>query len=177
MSIHSGTRPGARVMQAGQFVLIPLILFLVVVVRTAHADSDFVPVDLGTLGGGASQATAVNARGQVVGYSYLVGNLSAHAFSWTAMDGMVDLGTLGGTFVTIATAVNDPGQVVGFSFTAGDVFPHAFSWTATGGIVDLGTLGGSYSIAVAVNDRGQVVGFSNPTPLSQEHAVLGEVSH
>ena len=42
-----------------------------------------------------SYATAVNARGQVVGGSQTA-NGSNHAFSWTAEEGMVDLGSLGG---------------------------------------------------------------------------------
>ena len=52
-------------------------------------------VDLGTLGGAYSQAVAVNDNGQVVGSSRLA-ERRAHAFSWTAAGGMVDLGTLGG---------------------------------------------------------------------------------
>ena len=72
------------------------------------------------------------------------GDAETHAFSWTQADGMVDLGTLGGTS-SIAFAVNEGGQVVGDSRTAGDAATHAFSWTEEGGMVDLGTLGGTFS--------------------------------
>ncbi len=62
-------------------------------------------LDLGTLGGRDSQATDVNDDGQVVGWAYTVGSVVScppgpcirHAFLWTATDGMVSLGTLGGT--------------------------------------------------------------------------------
>ena len=121
-------------------------------------------VDLGTLGGRSSLATAVNERGQVIGYSFTADG-SYHGFFWTAQGGMVDLGTL-----VEPAAVNERGQVVGRYATA-DGDSHAFLWTAQGGMVDLGTLGGSYSYATAVNERGQVVGASQ-TADGSGHAFL-----
>src|SRR5215467_1771693 len=78
-----------------------------------------VAVDLGTLGGSYSVATAVNANGQVIGFSYLAGDMAQHAFLWTAA-GLtpVDLGTLGGTS-SVATAVNANGRVIGYSEIVG----------------------------------------------------------
>src|SRR5262245_26679368 len=74
-----------------------------------------------------------------------------HAFLWTATDGMLDLGSLGGTF-SQAGAVNTSRQVVGSSYAgAGPFSHHAFLWTAADGMVDLGTLGGNISQAFAVN--------------------------
>src|SRR5438094_792354 len=100
-------------------------------------------IDLGTLGGAYSAATAVNDSGQVVGESDPAdGNRHRHAFSWTTAGGMVDLGTLLGGPRSTATAVNDSGQVVGVSVITDDASSfHAFLWTAAGGMVDLGTLG------------------------------------
>jgi len=69
-------------------------------------------IDLGTLGGNASSANAVNNRGQVSGEAlntipdpytsnfnnfYISGATQVHAFRWTRSRGMQDLGTLGGT--------------------------------------------------------------------------------
>jgi probable HAF family extracellular repeat protein len=73
--------------------------------------------DLGTLGGTASRAAGINARGQIVGDSYLNGNTVDHAFLYS--NGvMSDLGTLGGSNSS-AVAINDLGQVVGSSQTLG----------------------------------------------------------
>jgi probable HAF family extracellular repeat protein len=163
-------------MPARQFVFLPLVLLFLALVGTPRAaippdadDADFVPVDLGTLGGSISAAAAVNARRQVVGYSATADG-TRHAFLWTAIGGMVDLG--GG----VARAVNAHGQVVGVSIFPTAEAGHAFSWTARGGMVDLGTLGGFFSQANAVNARGQVVGFGTPTPAGAQHAVLWDVS-
>jgi probable HAF family extracellular repeat protein len=109
--------------------------------------------DLGTLGGGSSQAFGINKKGQVVGQS------SYHAFSWE--DGtMTDLGTLVGGQQSSAEDINVASQVVGWSQTSGgDGERHAFLWQ-NGAMQDLGTLGGLESGATAINNSGQVVGFA-----------------
>jgi titin len=111
--------------------------------------------DLGTLGGTFSQATAINATGQVAGTSTM-GNGHQHAFLWTQSGGMRDLGTLGGAN-SYALAVSEDGQIVGSSQTA-DGHERAFSWTKAGGMVDLGAVGGDDSVAQGVNAAGKVVG-------------------
>lgn len=112
-------------------------------------------------GGPITMPNAASDWGQVVGSGFLGDGVTLHAFSWTPRDGMVDLGTLGGTYST-AKGVANRGQVVGSSTTA-DGSLHAFLWTREAGMVDLGTLGGTWSDAFAVNARGQVVG-SSTTP-------------
>src|SRR5829696_1759515 len=94
------------------------------------ASAQSMVVDLGTIGGALhSSANKISNHGQVVGQLTDVGNTTHHAFSWTAANGMVDLGTFGGSF-SFPNAVNERGMVVGLSKTAGDVESHAFSWTA-----------------------------------------------
>jgi len=122
--------------------------------------------NLGTLGGLNSQATGINASGQVVGSSQLDPSspLSAdpatRAFRFSGGT-MTNLGTLGGT-TSVGNAINASGQVVGSSETAaGDT--RAFRTAANGLITlgsDLGTLGGLNSQAFGINASGQVVGSS-----------------
>src|SRR5262249_54957823 len=120
-------------------------------------------VDLGTLGGSRSYASGINDAGVIVGYSFLPGDTDFHAFRWTAREGMVDLGTLGGW--SIATAVNANGAVVGTSSIPSGpaAVQHAFVWSPEHRMVDLGAIGGSESHAVAVSDNDTVVGYNART--------------
>src|SRR5439155_16140122 len=105
------------------------------------------------------------------------GDVETHAFVWTQSGGMVDLGSLGGTF-SQAIAVNKNGMVIGSSAIPGDPMrnavldTHAFVWTQARGLVDLGTLGGSTSSASAMNDQGVVVGSSTTSGNAQTHAFV-----
>src|SRR5205807_2389495 len=158
-----GTRsaPGARVrlriVREGGLVLVLLAVLFAAHAASAHvAPGPFIPIDLGTLGGGAagrfaaaSWAAAMSSKSQVVGSSYVPDLDTAHAFSWTRAGGMIDLGTLGGSS-SFAVAVSDGGQVVGSSYSAGGEV-HAFSWTEAGGMIDLGTFGGFFTSPSAVN--------------------------
>ena len=67
---------------------------------------------------------SVNDNAQVVGTDYLnyPESLTAHAFSCTREGGVVNLGTLGGSY-SEAVAVNNSGHVVGQSFTTYDQGP------------------------------------------------------
>ena len=70
--------------------------------------------DLRTLGGTHSFAHGINAAGQVVGRSYLPGDLAHHAFLYSGGT-MTDLNALvpAGVIVTNATGINAEGQIVG----------------------------------------------------------------
>lgn len=123
-------------------------------------------VDLGTLGGASSTAYGVSADGAVVVGSAMTaaviccGYYWPHglwlAFRWTSNDGMVDLGTLGGSYSDAVAASADGAVVVGDTQTA-DFAHRAFRWTSAGGMVDLGALGGTDSWAKAVSLDGTVV--------------------
>ena len=90
--------------------------------------------DLGVLAvGGASRANATSSTGSIiVGWADVqVGsNLEQHAMKYDAVNGMVTLGTLGGT-TSYANGVSADGSViVGSSTIAGDAAQHAFIYTS-----------------------------------------------
>jgi probable HAF family extracellular repeat protein len=105
-------------------------------------------IDLGTLGGESSYATAMNNRGDVVGSS-AVADGSYHGFLWRRGK-MLDLGLFR------PVNINNKGQVVGTL----DNQNTAYLWFK-GTLTNLGTLGGLSSYPTAINDRGQVVGMSD----------------
>lgn len=116
--------------------------------------------DLGTLGTASaySDASHINARGQIVGSSRLTHSSSdSRAFVW--QDGaMTDLGTLGGP-QSWAVDINERGQVVGTSMVANHLLV-AFLWEH-GVMIPLVVSDGepAPSSAVAISESGQVVGF------------------
>jgi probable HAF family extracellular repeat protein len=121
-------------------------------------------LDIPTLGGTLASAQCVNNRGQVIGQSYVTGDVGCpdfcdqHAFLWDHGT-LTDLGTLGGSF-SIALWLNDEGEAVGLAYTPGDELFHATLWSK-GMITDLGTLPGDcFSVANAINSKGQIAGQS-----------------
>jgi probable HAF family extracellular repeat protein len=123
-----------------------------------YAESTYTAVDLGTLGGSSTVASAINSAGVIVGGSYTVGNAEYHAFRYES-GVMTDLGTLGGNY-SLAFDINDTGAIVGYSARADGVTLPAFRYES-GVMQDLGTLGGTQSSAGAINEAGEVVGGSS----------------
>ena len=127
-------------------------------------------IDLGTLGGAESIATAINDAGQIVGYISRDSHATyaAHRGYLLVRDTLTDLGSLGGENTT-PVAINNSGQVVGYAQTSSGE-PHAFVYN--GKILDLGTLaGGSQSLAFGINDAGEIVGAAD-TSARVLHAFL-----
>lgn len=127
---------------------------------SVSAASLYVAIQLGTLGGSFSHGTAINASGQVTGYSSPPGDQTCHAFLYTAGT-MKDLGTLGGQD-SYGVGVNASGQVTGGADNGlQDTYHRAFIY-AGGTMVDLGTLSGvGVSQAAGINDSGQVIGVTD----------------
>lgn len=120
---------------------------------------------LGTLGGTGGYANGVNDAGQVVGYSYLPGNASWHAYLYDGT--MRDLGTLGGA-LSSGNSINAAGQVAGFSMTVENT-EHAFRYSG-GKMTSLGTLGGRDSRGIGINAKGDVTGSSSMPGNTATHA-------
>lgn len=130
-------------------------------------------------------ATAINDRGQVVGYTYEADTYQ-FATLWTRTDGMV---LFAGSYPPFfGNSINIYGHVVGQNGNSGTyTVGHATLWNNASDLLgtDLGTLGGAAealdygSAANHVNDLGQIVGWSTTTPIghwnyvgSPVHAVL-----
>jgi probable HAF family extracellular repeat protein len=122
-----------------------------------RADLDHL-VDLGTVGGPHSMATAVNQSGDIAGWSFQDDN-STLACRWSA-SGPTILGTLGPFPQSEALAMNGAAHAVGYSYPPGSS-AHAFL-VSVGPMRDLGTFPpATTSKALAVNNYDDVVGSTD----------------
>lgn len=133
---------------------------------------------LPTLGGNNGYATAINNRGQIVGWAETDTPdatcnppqvLGFRAVLWTPKRGGYqarELPPYPGHTASAATAINERGQVVGISGTCDNAFgrfsaERAVLWDKDR-VIDIGNLGGiAWNTPVAINERGDIVGFSN----------------
>ncbi len=126
--------------------------------------------DLGTLGGAFTYAHAMNASGQVVGYSELDDG-SVHAFLYDPAHGMQDLTLRGGQTLSVQ-AINNAGLMTG-SMNVGGA-SHLFRWSGQGAVQDLGALNGDYAqtIGTSINASGQISGWARTDFSSDTHAFV-----
>lgn len=103
-------------------------------------------------------AQFINDDGTVAGISSTTSG-AVHGALWVPGQPVRDLGSLGGSDVSVA-GLNNAGQVAGQSEVSAGV-KHAYRWTLADGMVDLGTLGGPNSSASAINASGAVVGTAD----------------
>ena len=138
------------------------LVFVPAISRQAHhaqtAPASYTLTDLGSLGGGDTQAFDVNDSSQVAGYSR-TSSLQSRAFMWT--DGqMVNLGVANADdFRSAATDVNGLGDAVGTSTLKNGLARAALfrNGSAIGLTPELPPYEGT-SFASAINDLGHIVG-------------------
>jgi probable HAF family extracellular repeat protein len=157
------------------------LLTLVTLAPTAFAvapnASQYHVTDLGALNGVHSAGVAINASGQVTGYTTVAESVYQHAFVWTpttpngASGAMSDLGTIGGND-SYGSDINASGQVTGFSDGV------AFLWSPTtpngtsGSMIPLGLPDDRFVSGQGINDSGQVAGHAYPPADSSIDAFL-----
>lgn len=139
---------------------VPVVSPLSVTAEARRVVAANTTIDLGSLGGGVTLATAVGRMGYITGASVPSGGSQEHAMLWSASSGMRDLGALGDG--AIGLAVNGKGEVAGVYYPPQSAPPRAFFWSEKTGMVDIGLMaGGTTSTAKGINDAGTVVGWAD----------------
>ena len=124
--------------------------------------------DLGNLGGAGLVmghfAHTINNNDEVTGWSDVAGDRAVHAFRWTKIGGMEDLGTLDGDGHSVGIGINDGGVITGISISPDFSALRAFVWRG-GLMMDLNQLIPATSAlylltACSVNARGEIIGFA-----------------
>jgi probable HAF family extracellular repeat protein len=149
------------------------------IATSAHADARYRIVDLGGLGGGVSQGSAINDAGEILGDSSSSSTASDATFAASNQrTGAAFFAQADGTLYALpgaGVALNNRGEVAGtqsLDDACGGSQRRAFVWSVRLGSKPLVPLAGDIeSVATGINDLGAVVGYSadaNSTP----HAVV-----
>ena len=124
--------------------------------------ASFTVTDLGTLGGGQSQALGINSAGQVVGQASILGG-ALHAFYYDGVT-MQDLNALKDPIVasswtlTTASDINDSGRIVGSGLN-GSQTTTGFLYNPSGhGVSNVAGTGNGGNQANALDNTGRIVG-------------------
>lgn len=134
---------------------------------------------LDTLGGDGSAASAINNKGQVVGWSYVEDNYTCHAFLWTEAGGMRDLHDLSGGR-SWAVDLTDNEKVLGTIEYADESGSGSmgFYWDARRGMQRIRSFGEvSFFYVEAINRHGQVVGQGSADNGGYDHALLWDLTN
>lgn len=132
--------------------------------KTVSSATTFTQLDLGTLGGQRSYASAISDRDVVIGWSETAEG-ATHAFRWSAAEGMIDLGTLPGDPYSRAVAILEGGvlggdEILGMSGDQFDWTPVVWSGSGAMAPLPIPPLPGAESGYLgAFNARGDVVGM------------------
>lgn len=144
-------------------------------------------VDIGTLGGtkvyySTDRGMDISDDGStIVGGSYIGGDSAYHAYRWTQVTGMADLGTLGGTNSEAFSTSGDGSIIVGKSYIVGNSTLRAFRWTQATGMQDLNTLlaeagvnmsGITLTLARGISANGQYIVGQGDFPDATQRAFL-----
>ncbi|MEO8090394.1 MAG: hypothetical protein ABI703_08865 [Gemmatimonadales bacterium] len=127
------------------------------------------PVDLGTLGGTCSEATAINDAGVIAGDSRLSGDLVSHAVFWDVNRQIHDVHTVQGG-ESFTWGISPLGEIVGQ--WNGPTNQQAFRYTSSTGMVRYPGAGGPQGVAMDINSTGQFVGWSGVSASTPLHATL-----
>ena len=146
-----------------RFIYVVLVTVALALSNTSAGAQTYTVTDLGTLSGDTT-AYAINASGQVAGYS-IAPSGAPHAFIWTptAPNGTIgairDLGLPSGDTRAVAFSINDKGQAAGWAGNS-TVYVHAALFSG-GAAFGLGTIKGSgQSQAYGINASGEITGSS-----------------
>jgi probable HAF family extracellular repeat protein len=128
----------------------------IVFAAIAPASAQFTWTDLGHLGDGESNFSALSANGLVVTGTGYNDSGELCVFRWTSGTGIVNLGTLGGEMARALGLNSDGTTIIGTRTTAAGE-QRAFRWREAGVHVEPGTVGGDASEPQATSADGSVV--------------------